>query len=246
MWLDVAAAFAAFVNDGDAGPARSCTSPRTHRVDDNGYAMYLATVCSDAKWSRNWLLWRRDNTRRRPGRALRHVGQRLVQRPVRLLAGHRGTPVNVDGSDAPPILLLGETLDAATPFAGSLEVRERFPHRRCRHRRRHDPRQQPFGGVPCVDAAVTAYLVDGTLPARQPGDGADADCAPLPEPEPTAALAAPQARAATTVMTGDLRAAASRPSSTADPRLGPDPGRRCDRDPDQTCRPEPARYVRPP
>ena len=31
--------------------------------DDNGYAVYLAVECTDARWPTNWNRWRRDNWR---------------------------------------------------------------------------------------------------------------------------------------------------------------------------------------
>ena len=63
MWPDIAEAFAAFVKEGDPGPATDLYLGQDTPGDDNGYAMYLATECSDAPWSRNWLFWHRDNTR---------------------------------------------------------------------------------------------------------------------------------------------------------------------------------------
>ncbi len=63
LWPEVAAAFAAFVNNGDPGPATELYLGQDTPGDDNGYAMYLATVCTDARWPRNWLTVRRDNAR---------------------------------------------------------------------------------------------------------------------------------------------------------------------------------------
>ncbi|CAF5102694.1 unnamed protein product, partial [Rotaria sp. Silwood1] len=39
-------------------------------------------------------------------------------------------PVHISGSNVVDILLIIGTLDAATPFEGSLEVRRRFPRAR--------------------------------------------------------------------------------------------------------------------
>ena len=47
--------------------------------------------------------------------------------PCRTWAGKAAEPVKVTGRQAPPILLINETHDAATPYAGSLEVRRLFP-----------------------------------------------------------------------------------------------------------------------
>ena len=40
-----------------------------------------------------------------------------------------------------------------------------------------------FGNA-CVDDTIAAYLADGTLPVRRPGDGPDAFCEPTPQPVP--------------------------------------------------------------
>ena len=189
-------AFAAFVNDGDPGPATDLYLGQDTPGDDNGYAMYLATECTDAHWSRNWLTWHRDNTRVARDAPFFTWGNAWFNAPCVFWPSLAGQPVPVNGSAAPAVLLLDETLDAATPFAGSLEVRRRFPASSLiatvggtNHA------NSLFGGVPCVDDAVAAYLASGVLPARVPGNGPDATCEPAPDPEPTPP-AAPQARAA--------------------------------------------------
>lgn len=175
--------------------------------DDNGYAMYLATECTDARWPPSWLTWHRDNTRVARDVPFVTWGNAWFNAPCAFRFAASGQPVDVDGAGAPPILLLDETLDAATPYTGSLEVRERFPNASLiatvggvNHA------NSLFGGVACVDDAVAAYLADGTLPARLPGDGADAECAPTPDPEPDAAAsvsARTNAQAATATVTVD-------------------------------------------
>jgi hypothetical protein len=95
-------------------------------------------------------------------------------------------------------LLIDETLDAATPYEGSLEVRRLFP--------RSSLIAEPGGtthagsllGNACVDDQIADYLATGKLPIRKPGNGADALCAPLPQPVPqSTAAAAPTVGAAT-------------------------------------------------
>lgn len=207
-WPDTAAAFAAFVNDGDPGPATDLYLGQDTPGDDNGYAMYLATECSDAPWPRSWSTWRRDNTRVARTAPFLTWGNAWFNAPCAFWPTVPGTPVKVDGRKVPAILLLDETLDAATPYAGSLEVRKRFPSSSLiatvggtNHA------NSLFGGVSCVDDAVAAYLADGTLPPRVNGNNkADATCDPALEPEPAAPLAT-QARTAssTAAMTPELR-----------------------------------------
>jgi len=94
-------------------------------------------------------------------------------------------------------LLIDETLDAATPFPGSLEVRSLF--------RNAVLLAEPggtthagslFGGL-CVDNTIANYLALGQLPARQAGHGPDLLCKPLPVPVPASASSAARAASGT-------------------------------------------------
>ena len=124
--------------------------------------MYLATACTDAKWPRNWLQWRRDNTAVARQAPFFTWANAWFNAPCIVLAGAvGGDPVNVDGRSAPPILLLSETLDAATPFTGSLEVRRRFPTSALVATVGGTTHASSLGGNPCVDRR------DRRLPRRR-------------------------------------------------------------------------------
>jgi hypothetical protein len=101
-----------------------------------------------------------------------------------------GTPVRVNGRHVPGILLIDETLDAATPFAGSLEVRRRYPRASLIAEPGGTSHANSLAGNACVDDQIAAYLADGTLPPRKPGNRPDAICAPLPQPVPSPQAAA--------------------------------------------------------
>lgn len=190
LWPDTADAFVAFVKNGDPGPATDLYLGQDTPGDDNGYAMYLATECTDAHWPRSWLTWHVDNTRVARDAPFLTWANAWFNAPCAFWFAASGQPVNVDGSTTPAILLLDETLDAATPFPGSLEVRQRFPASSLiatvggvNHA------NSLFGGVACVDDAVAAYLTDGTLPPRVAGNTADAECKPAEDPVPNEAAA---------------------------------------------------------
>ena len=200
LWPDTAAAFTAFVNNGDPGPATDLYLGQDTPGDDNGYAMYLATECTDARWPRNWLTWHVDNTRVARNAPFLTWANAWFNAPCAFWFAPSGQPVNVDGSAVPGILLLDETLDAATPFPGSLEVRQRFPNSSLiatvggtNHA------NSLFGGVACVDDAVAAYLTDGTLPrgsrATQPMQSASRPLIPSPTRRPQSARAGAGQRA---------------------------------------------------
>ena len=187
LWPDVAAAFAAFVNNGDAAPAIGLYEGFNDTADDNGYAMYLATECTDARWPSRWRTWRRDAIRVAADAPLLTWGNTWFNAPCLTWPARSGRPVQVRDRGVPPMLLLSETGDAATPFSGSLEVRRRFRSSVLIATEGGTTHANSLlGGNLCVDEQVAAYLRDGTLPDRQRGRGPDAVCPATPEPVPAA------------------------------------------------------------
>jgi pimeloyl-ACP methyl ester carboxylesterase len=189
-WEDVAVAFAAYVNDGDYGPVKALfdgapTGPGT----DNGYAIYLATQCTDVQWPTNWSKWRRDNWRIYAQAPFLTWNNAWYNAPCVFWGGKVGKPVKVDGSKAPPILLIDETLDAATPYSGSLYVRKIFPRSVLVEGVGGTTHAGSLSGVACTDDTIAAYLANGALPNRVHGNRSDKQCEPVPPPVPTAAAA---------------------------------------------------------
>ena len=81
--------------------------------------------------------------------------------------------------------MIDETLDAPTPYAGSLRVRDRFPGARLvAEPGGTSHAQTPDADSPCVLHRIVAYLTSGELPPRRAGRHADATCPPAPEPVP--------------------------------------------------------------
>jgi pimeloyl-ACP methyl ester carboxylesterase len=158
---------------------------------DNGYAMYLATICSEGEWPSDWDTWREDNIKTAKEAPFLTWGNAWFNAPCRTWHAEPGELVEIDGRRVAPILLLGETLDGATPYEGSLEVRRRFPKASLISSPGGTTHANSLSGFPCVDGAVADYLATGKLPARQEADKADAECAapPLPVPDPPAAPA---------------------------------------------------------
>ncbi len=151
--------------------------------------MYLATQCTDVQWPKNWSKWQRDNWRIYSQHPFLTWSNVWFNAPCVFWKGDAGTPVNVNGKKAPPILLINETNDAATPYAGSLEVRKRFPRSVLIEGVGGTTHSGSLNGIACTDNAIAAYLSDGTLPARVRGNRSDKQCDPLPQPDPTAAAA---------------------------------------------------------
>jgi hypothetical protein len=91
--------------------------------------------------------------------------------------------------------MIDETLDAATPYSGSLVVRKLFPNASLIALPGGTSHAFSLFGDECVDGQIAAYLANGTLPTRKPGNRADTTCAPLPVPDPTEAAASASAMA---------------------------------------------------
>jgi hypothetical protein len=166
--------------------------------DDNGFAVYNAVQCTDVQWPTSWAVWSSDN----------HRINRIAPFATWLNAWYnapclgwpapasRQTPMQIDGTGIGNALLIDETLDAATPYPGSLEVRKLYPNSVLLAEPGGTSHADSLFGNECVDGTIAAYLADGTLPTRKPGNRADAFCAPLPVPVPVGAATAASAAAA--------------------------------------------------
>jgi hypothetical protein len=186
-WTAVAEEFSAWVNHKDPGPLRALyemSNPQTPGAD-NGYAVYLAVQCTDVPWPASWAKWKRDNWRVHAKAPFETWGNAWYNAPCRTWGAKPGTPVAVNGAKAPPVLLVSETLDAATPFTGSLEVRRRFPRAALIEGVGGTTHSGSLFGNSCVDGAIAAYLADGTLPKRVKANTSDKKCKPLPPPAPS-------------------------------------------------------------
>jgi pimeloyl-ACP methyl ester carboxylesterase len=151
--------------------------------DDNGYAVYNATQCTDVQWPTTWRTWVDDTWNTHLQRPFLAWNNTWYNAPCFTWGADAGTPVNVTGADVTaPILLVNETRDAATPYSGALEVRRRFPTASLIAGVGGTTHAGSLSGVSCTDDAIAAYLADGTVPTRTDGDGYDLGCPPVPAP----------------------------------------------------------------
>jgi pimeloyl-ACP methyl ester carboxylesterase len=190
VWLDLADALASWVNDGDPELVVAWYNAADSPGNDNGYAVYAAVQCTDVQWPQSWAQWRRDNWSTYHRAPFETWGNAWFNAPCLYWPASADKPVNVDGRRVASALLVDETLDAATPYEGSLEVRRRFPNASLIAEPGGTTHAGTLFGNACVDNQIADYLISGKLPARKPGNRADAICAPLPQPDPTAASAA--------------------------------------------------------
>jgi pimeloyl-ACP methyl ester carboxylesterase len=190
FWPDVASGLAALVNNGDSSSLLAFYTDFYGPGDDNGNAIYLATKCTDAAWPSSYASWRKDTVAMARKAPFYAWGNHWNDIPCLFWKAKPGTPVSIDGTRAPGILLIGETFDAPTPFEGSLELRREFPRSALVEGVGGTTHTSSADGMPCTDGAVAAYLLTGALPTRLPGDQSDLKCPPVPQPDPTQAAAA--------------------------------------------------------
>lgn len=164
-------------------------------ADDNGYAVYLATSCNESRWP-GYRIYRADSWRYHRVAPFETWGNSWYNAPCVTWPLPYQAPVDIDGTKVSSMLLIDETLDAATPYAGSLETRRRFPNSVLLAEPGGTTHAGSLGGNACVDDTIARYLRDATLPRRKPGNGADTICAPSSQPKPKAAASARSATVA--------------------------------------------------
>lgn len=191
-WTDLADTFSGFVNDDDVKALETAYLDASgydpdNPAADNGYAVYLGVQCTDTKsWPRRWSTWERDNWKIFPDAPYETWANAWFNEPCRHWPGKAHKELKIDGSKVKSLLMVNETLDAATPYPGSIEVRKRFPGARLIAEPGGTTHSGALSGNACVDDRIADYLRTGKLPKRKSGNKADVKCAPLPQPEPGA------------------------------------------------------------
>lgn len=191
-WLDLAQLFSDYVVKGDVASLIATyadTNTPGAPGADNGFAVYLGVQCTDTPWPQDWKTWSRDNWRIFAQAPFETWGNAWFNAPCIYWPAPAHKPVEIDGSKVKSLLLVDETLDAATPYSGSLEVRKRFPNSSLIALPGGTSHANSLNGDACLDNQIADYLATGALPARRAGDGADTTCTPLPVPVPDAAAA---------------------------------------------------------
>jgi len=192
-WEDIASAYATFLHTGnahdliqmykDANP----TSPG----GDNGYAMYLATQCTDAGWPQSQARLNRNNWKLDQTYNYFTWDNAWYNGPCAYWKYPHSQPVSVTGANVTvPILMIDETFDPATPYEGSLYVRSIFPTASLIEGKDGTTHAGSLSGVACTDDAIANYLLTGHVPVRKAGNRSDKVCPPVPQPDPTSSAAA--------------------------------------------------------
>jgi pimeloyl-ACP methyl ester carboxylesterase len=191
-WQDIASVFSRYVKQNDTASLVALYN-QTNTVDnDNGYAVYLGVQCTDTAWPPVDTALA-DNTRVAAEAPFETWANGWFNAPCAFWPAKAQTPVTVDGSKAGPVLMINETLDAATPYDGALEARASFPRSALVEGVGGTTHAGSLNGVACTDSTIATFLSTGALPARVAGNRSDKQCPPVPQPNPTglATLKAP-------------------------------------------------------
>ncbi|WP_024755094.1 alpha/beta hydrolase [Streptomyces exfoliatus] len=156
----------------------------------NGRAVYTAVECNDAPWPEEFAVWDRDNSRLAERAPFETWDNAWMNLPCAYWKAHRQRPLDVrTGPGAlPPVLILAAERDAATPYAGALELQRRLSGSALVTER--DAGTHGIAGGPnaCVNGYLERYLLTGAVPAAEKGPEMTpvrrASCAPHPEPDP--------------------------------------------------------------
>lgn len=182
-WVPVADTWSKYLA-GDEKPLVEAAGPNMadkagNIASENGNAVYTAVECADAKWPTSWAKWDRDNTRIDKQAPFMTWSNAWMNLPCATWKAPQQTPVEVTTHKGlPKTLIVQSTRDAATPYAGAVELHKRF-------RGSELITEQGAGshGVtglvnPCINEKVDAYLLTGKT------DGSDVTCAAHATPEP--------------------------------------------------------------
>jgi pimeloyl-ACP methyl ester carboxylesterase len=192
-WLDVGNAYSEYLHGAgsdDLVHMYTDANPGTPG-SDNGYAMYLGTQCTDTQWPQSQQQLNRDNAFLNTFAYFFTWANAWFNGPCAYWKYPASHPVQVSGRKVHvPILMIGETLDPATPYAGSLYVRSIFPTASLIEGVGGTTHAGSLSGVGCTDDRIVAYLETGAVPTRLSGNRSDLQCPPVPAPVPTAATTA--------------------------------------------------------
>ncbi|NLU74683.1 alpha/beta hydrolase [Streptomyces sp. HNM0575] len=194
-WPDLAAAFAAFVNDKDTAPLVDAykSMGAVDAEGDNGYSIYTSVQCRDADWPRDWGTWHRDTEtvyKKAPFMAWNNA---WYNAPCAFWPVGSQKPLDVSNAKLPPVLLFQATEDAATPYEGGVNMHRKLRDSRLVVEKGGGNHGITLGGNKCLDDHLADYLATGKVPKGKSSGDADATCEKLPDPKPLTPEAAKSA-----------------------------------------------------
>jgi pimeloyl-ACP methyl ester carboxylesterase len=213
-WVEWAQAFSDWVNNHNAAAANELIGlydAADGPGDDNEFAVYLSVLCTDSHWPTNVNMWVRDTWAVYASAPFEAWDNTWFNAPCIYWPAQSQPQFRVNGDGVKSALLIDETLDAATPFEGSLVTRQLFPHSVLLAEPGGTSHADSLFGDLCVDGTIANYLETGALPPRNNRAQWDKTCAPLPQPvPPSSSSAAAAATAGAADALGRLGHASSR------------------------------------
>ncbi|MCW2899163.1 MAG: peptidase [Streptosporangiaceae bacterium] len=162
--------------------------------DDNSFSVYNAVQCTDVQWPMSWHKWHNDAVRVNKDAPFETWGNVWFNAPCLYWHAKAGTPVKVGQTKDLPknILMFQSTDDAATPYAGALELHKilKGSHLVVQDGdRTHCIVHRGDLRTGGVDSYFDAYFLNGTLPKTD-----TVHVSQLGDPTPPAASAKSQGR----------------------------------------------------
>jgi pimeloyl-ACP methyl ester carboxylesterase len=185
-WPDLAAAFAAFVNDDDDEPLAEAYDAfaAVDAEGDNGYSIYTSVQCRDASWPRDWRTWHRDNEKVYAKAPFMAWNNAWYNAPCAFWPEKSLKAPDISNKKLPPVLLFQATDDAATPYDGGVVVHRQLKGSSLVVEEGGGNHGISLSGNKCLDDYLSDYLATGKVPRGKGSGDADAVCDKLPDPEP--------------------------------------------------------------
>lgn len=151
---------------------------RPSRALDASSAVFSAIKCNDTPWreTRGSLVSESGKL----GGQFPLLGYATIGEPCAFWLRPPLRMLQPTGSGVPPILMVQDTHDPATPYEGAVEAHHEFANSRMLTVDGQGDHGVYAFGNECVDTEVEHYLVDGAVPA------AETSCPPVALPDPTA------------------------------------------------------------
>ncbi|WP_430542479.1 alpha/beta hydrolase [Streptomyces iconiensis] len=174
-WVPRATAWSEY----EAGRPQSLVEAARPTMEENGTAAYTAVNCNDAPWPKDLARWDRDAERLHERAPLVAWFSQRMSLPCASWPEKHGGPVDVRTREGlPPVLIVQNEGDAATPLEGATELHRRFEGSRVITVQGEGQHIATQLVNPCVNRRVDAYLLHGTV------DDADVTCDRVAPPEP--------------------------------------------------------------
>jgi pimeloyl-ACP methyl ester carboxylesterase len=187
LWPGLAQALSADVTSGGTQTSLLVSQYEANGAqNENEFAVYNAVQCSDVAWPTSWSYWNSANEKVYKTAPFETWDNAWYNAscafwPVK----GPSKPLQIDGKDLPPILMLQGTLDPATPYAGAQQAHKLLPSARMVvvEGGGNHGQSLEYPANDCVQNYLNNYLESGSVPD---GPGlVNATCAALPDPTPT-------------------------------------------------------------